>query len=175
MSEFSKGFHIKRQDKSFYDPSYAAGSWVYSTIGGAWLLDMLPTYQWPFVPSMLLVVLTFWAIYQPQRIFYWSVFAMGLLVDADTGSVFGQHALTFCVVVYCTELLNVRLKWLNSIGQALTMLPIFLIAPILRVIESFCFGHSYFEISWFAESLICVVLWPICCWFLSRRFYPEQT
>lgn len=174
MTEFSKGFHVKRQDKSFWDPTYAGAGWVYGTIAGSWLIDLLPTHQLPFVPSLLIVTLSYWAIYQPQRIYYWLVFLIGLLTDADTGSVFGQNALSFCIVVFCTELINVRLKWLTPVGQALTMLPIFLLLPILKIIESICFGTNLFEWSWFAESLICVLLWPPCCWFLAKHFYPIQ-
>ena len=31
MSEFSKGFKSRRPDKSFYDPAFASGWWVYGT------------------------------------------------------------------------------------------------------------------------------------------------
>ena len=32
MSEFSKGFKSRRPDKSFYDPAFASGWWVYGTL-----------------------------------------------------------------------------------------------------------------------------------------------
>ena len=67
--------------------------------------------------ELLVLTLVFWTIHQPQRIYYWLAFLFGLLTDADTGAVFGQHALTYCMVVFFTELMSVRLSWLSSIAQ----------------------------------------------------------
>ena len=41
MSEFSKGFKSRRPDKSFYDPAFASGWWVYGTLILSWCLDLL--------------------------------------------------------------------------------------------------------------------------------------
>ena len=42
MSEFSKGFKSRRPNKSFYDPAFASGWWVYGTLILSWCLDLLP-------------------------------------------------------------------------------------------------------------------------------------
>ena len=41
MSEFSKGFKSRRPDKSFYDPAFASGWWVYGTLILSWCLGLL--------------------------------------------------------------------------------------------------------------------------------------
>ena len=115
MSEFSKGFKSRRPNKSFYDPAFASGWWVYGTLILSWCLDLLPLSHLPYFPSFLVLTLVFWTIHQPQRIYYWLAFLFGLLTDADTGAVFGQHALTYCMVVFFTELMSVRLSWLSSL------------------------------------------------------------
>ena len=102
MSEFSKGFKSRRPNKSFYDPAFASGWWVYGTLILSWSLDLLPLSHLPYFPSFLVLTLVFWTIHQPQRIYYWLAFLFGLLTDADTGAVFGQHALTYCMVVFFT-------------------------------------------------------------------------
>ena len=102
MSEFSKGFKSRRPNKSFYDPAFASGWWVYGTLIFSWCLDLLPLSHLPYFPSFLVLTLVFWTIHQPQRIYYWLAFLFGLLTDADTGAVFGQHALTYCMVVFFT-------------------------------------------------------------------------
>lgn len=174
MSEFSKGFQNRRPDKSFYEPAYAGPFWVYGSLLISWCLDLLPTSSLPCFPSFLVLTLIFWSIHQPQRIYYWLAFALGLLTDADTGAVFGQHALTYCFVVFFTELMSVRLGWLSSIAQAISLIPIFFIPPILLTIEGFCFGTDPASWSVFAQGLLCVVFWPIWCWILARRFYPNS-
>ena len=79
MSEFSKGFKSRRPDKSFYDPAFASGWWVYGTLILSWCLDLLPLSRLPYFPSFLILTLVFWTIHQPQRIYYWLAFAFGLL------------------------------------------------------------------------------------------------
>ena len=175
MSEFSKGFRYSRPDKSFYDASCAGPLWVYGSMLASWLLDLLPSAHWPFFPSFLVLTLIFWSVHQPERVYYWLAFALGLLTDADTGAIFGQHALTYCVVVFCTELMNVRLLWLSSVSQAISLLPVFFIPPLLKSIESFLFANQSFDGSWYAQPLLSVLFWPFWVWVLSRRFYPNAT
>lgn len=173
MSEFSKGFKSRRPDKSFYDPAFASGWWVYGTLILSWCLDLLPLSRLPYFPSFLILTLVFWTIQQPQRIYYWLAFAFGLLTDADTGAVFGQHALTYCMVVFFTELMSVRLSWLSSIAQSISLIPIFYIPAILLTIEAFCFGNGFGPWSIFAQDLLSVVIWPAWCWLLARRWVPN--
>ena len=75
MSEFSKGFKSRRPNKSFYDPAFASGWWVYGTLILSWCLDLLPLSHLPYFPSFLVLTLVFWTIHQPQRIYYWLAFA----------------------------------------------------------------------------------------------------
>lgn len=174
MTEFSKGFQSRRPDKSFYEPAYAGPLWVYGSLVLSWCLDLLPLSHLQYVPSFLVLTFIFWSIHQPQRIFYWLAFCFGLLTDADTGAVFGQHALTYCMVVFFTELMNVRLSWLSAVAQSILLLPIFFIPPILFTIEGFCFGNGFVSWAVFAQGLLCVVLWPAWCWILARRFVPNN-
>ena len=53
MSEFSKGFKSRRPNKSFYDPAFASGWWVYGTLILSWCLDLLPLSHLPYFPSFL--------------------------------------------------------------------------------------------------------------------------
>lgn len=173
MTEFSKGFQNKRPDNTFWDPAFAGPVWVYGTIIFSWLLDLLPTDQWQWFPNLTIITLLYWTIYQSHRIFYWLVFLLGLLTDADTGAVFGQHAFSFCLVVFLTEMLKVRLQWLTPFSQAITLAPIFLIIPILKIVESICFGNPTIQVEWFVAPIISVAIWPFACWVLSRHFYPR--
>ena len=63
-----------------------------------------------------------------------------------------------------------RLPWLQPVGQAINILPVFMILPILLVIESFCFGSLQIDWGWFTRALMGVVLWPAWCFILTRRF-----
>ena len=55
------------------------------------------------------------------------------------------------MVVFFTELMSVRLSWLSSIAQSISLIPIFYIPAILLTIEAFCFGNGFGPWSIFAE------------------------
>ena len=62
MSEFSKGFKSRRPNKSFYDPAFASGWWVYGTLILSWSLDLLPLSHLPYFPSFLVLTLVFYSL-----------------------------------------------------------------------------------------------------------------
>ncbi len=175
MTEYSEGYKNKsRPDKAMWDPLFASPYWVYGSILGAWVLDLFPWSKWPFMPSFLVLTLIFWTIYQPHRIYYWLVFLIGLVVDTQNVAVFGQNSLALLVVVFLTELMSERLQWLQKVGQAINILPICLIPPLLMTIESFCLGVFRVNWEWYSQALMGVVLWPAIAYILSRRFMPIQ-
>ena len=47
MSEFSKGFKSRRPDKSFYDPAFASGWWVYGTLILSWCSSLIAPAVFP--------------------------------------------------------------------------------------------------------------------------------
>ena len=77
------------------------------------------------------------------------------------------------MVVFFTELMSVRLSWLSSIAQSISLIPIFYIPAILLTIEAFCFGNGFGPWSIFAQGLLSVVIWPAWCWLLARRWVPN--
>ncbi|HAE50420.1 MAG: rod shape-determining protein MreD [Tistrella sp.] len=50
------------------------------------------------VPWPVLIAVTYWSIYRPDRLPYWSVFILGLVEDAIGWGPFGQTALVLLVV-----------------------------------------------------------------------------
>lgn len=124
MSEFSKGYETRRRpDRTFFDPAFSSNYWIYGSIAISWGIGLLPLTEWPFFPNLLVMTLVFWGIYQPQKIYYWLAFLLGLLVDTDSAAVFGQNSLAFCLVVFCAEAMSQRLQWLQPVGQAINILP----------------------------------------------------
>ena len=76
-------------------PAYIVASLV---VGLA--LAMLPLGRVPWTPDILLVVLGFWGLQQPLRVGMGIAFALGLCMDVQQTSLFGQHALSYAVLMY---------------------------------------------------------------------------
>lgn len=174
MSRISKEWILIKRDKKDGDPKTASRRWIYLSIFICWLIDLFQWTQLPFVPNFLILCLVFWTIYQPQRIYYFLVFLLGILVDAGTGAIFGQNAFIFCLVVFCTELMSVRLEWLSPLSQTVNLLPIFLIPAVVMTIEGLLLNDFTFSWTWYYKAAVSTVIWPIWAWLLSGRFLVRK-
>jgi rod shape-determining protein MreD len=64
----------------------------------------------PFRPDFVAVVLLFWSLTAPRRFSLLTAFWIGLLLDALTGSLLGQHPLALLVIVYLAERFHLRIR-----------------------------------------------------------------
>jgi rod shape-determining protein MreD len=64
----------------------------------------------PFRPDFVAVVLLFWSFTAPRRFSLLTAFWIGLLLDALTGSLLGQHPLALLVIVYLAERFHLRIR-----------------------------------------------------------------
>ena len=65
-------------------------------------VNMLPLGRIVWLPDMLLLLLAFWSLNQPQRVGLGIAFALGLVMDVDRASLLGQHALAYTLLVFVT-------------------------------------------------------------------------
>jgi rod shape-determining protein MreD len=69
-----------------------------------------PNFLTSINPDWVLLALIYWAIAIPERIGIFHAWTVGLLTDVLTGSVFGEHALTYPLVIYSCLILHKRLR-----------------------------------------------------------------
>ena len=65
----------------------------------ALVIDMLPLGRVVGRPDLLVVLLAFWGMHQPQRVGMGVAFVLGLLIDVDRSSLLGQHALAYTLLL----------------------------------------------------------------------------
>ena len=87
-------------------------------------VNMLPLGRIVWLPDMLLLLLAFWSLNQPQRVGLGIAFVLGLIMDVDRASLLGQHALAYTLLVFVTGWMSLRLLWFSSPVQALHLLPV---------------------------------------------------
>lgn len=76
---------------------------VLSLIIGLMLTLMpLPTAADAFRPDWLALLVIFWAMQLPRTWSVGSAWVIGIVLDASTGALLGQHALALCVVAFAT-------------------------------------------------------------------------
>ncbi|BDW12238.1 hypothetical protein PSHI8_23220 [Polynucleobacter sp. SHI8] len=141
------------------------------TLIGAFILNMFPWGNSPWVPDFLLIALAFWVLQAPEKINLLSAFLLGLLMDIQTSQYLGIHAIIYVTASFVIIYSQRRLLNATLFGQTFIMLQVFLIANFVFLLMLWLIGQSK-EISFaflIIPSLIETGLWPIFKNALSSR------
>ena len=84
-----------------------------------------------FNPDWVLLTLIYWSIALPERVGIFTASTVGLLTDELTGQLFGQHALTYSLVIYACLKLHKRLRQYPILQQELFIFCCLLFAQIM--------------------------------------------
>jgi rod shape-determining protein MreD len=63
-----------------------------------------------FRPDWVAVVLLYWSLIEPRRYGLLSAFWLGIVLDALSGSLLGQHSLALLLIVYLSQRLYLRIR-----------------------------------------------------------------
>jgi rod shape-determining protein MreD len=135
---------------------------LFGAIGAGLLLNLLPWSGWALLakPDVLLLVLIYWAMHESKSIGQGWAFTFGLLMDVADSVLLGQHALSYVVAVYLTQLVRLRLFQLSVLEQALHVGAILAVAQLLNVLLNLSVGRE-FPGAWLVLSpLLGALLWP---------------
>jgi len=143
----------------FKRPSGLAFIWF--TILLMWLLSLLPWRLWQSAPDLLLLVIAFWSVHEPQRVTMLTAFAFGLFMDVHDAGLLGGHALTYTLVAYGAVVLHRRLTRFNAVVQAIHMLPVFLVAETLGNMVYAWLSGEWAGWHWLWSTLLTAALWPL--------------
>ena len=124
-------------------------------------INMLPLGRIVWLPDMLMVLLAFWSLNQPQRIGLGIAFVLGLIMDVDRASLLGQHALAYTVLIYCAIMIHRRILWFSVPGQALQLLPLFALAHAITILLRLIGGAMFPGWQVLLGPVLEAALWPI--------------
>lgn len=124
-------------------------------------LNMLPLGRQAWQPDLLMVLLAFWALNQPQRVGMGVAFLLGLCMDVDRSSLLGQHALAYALLVFAAGAMGRRLSWFSTPVQALHLLPLFAVVHGLQVLLRMLAGGIVPGLLVVVAPLIEALLWPL--------------
>ncbi len=153
---------IMRPGQPLLLPASPVFIWV--SLLGALLLDMLAHIglgQAAWRPDLLALTLVFWTVHQPRRIGVGSAFAFGLLLDVHQGAVLGQHALAYTVLGFLANQIRRRLLWFPPQGQALHVMPLFVISHALQLVGALLAGGHWPGWPLLLAPMLETVLWPL--------------
>lgn len=153
-----------------YRPQYllrpASPIFIWASLFGALLINLLPWGRAPLVPDVLAIALVFWNIHQPRRVGIGAAFVFGLMMDVHEGALFGEHALAYTLISYGAITLHRRILWFPLIAQVLYVLPLLLVAQLASVAVRTWVGGAWPGWTYFGESVVGALLWPVIAWLL---------
>lgn len=155
-----------------------ANPWFISaSIFVALLINLLPTNHWIGMPDILMLVLAFWGVHQPQRIGMVWAFVLGLCMDVQHAALLGQTGMAYVLVMFIAQRTSRRLVWFSHWNQALQMLPVFALAHIVQMLVHMLSGDMFPGLWIMLAPALEALLWPPTVALLQapqRRFPPNH-
>lgn len=139
------------------------------------LLQILPLPAWAiwFRPEWIILVLIYWSFMNPQRVGVIAAFIVGLGMDLLTGTLLGQHALAYTIMVYFTIRFCPLLRQAPSWQQGIYILVMLLLFETFQLwIWGIRGGQSFTWMYWL-PAIVSAFIWP---WIYNlmrtyQRFY----
>ena len=111
-------------------------------------------------PDLLALSLIYWVVYHPRRLGFLPAWLLGLVMDVANGTLFGQHALAYAVLMYLSILLHRRIVMFGMIQQMLHVLAILMAAQAVMLVVRMAAADVFPGIAYFVPSVLGALLWP---------------
>lgn len=139
-------------------------SWfaIFTTLFIAIVLALLPMPDWTIWlrPAWVLMVLIYWAMVTPYRVSVGMAWIVGLIMDLLNGTLLGEHALAFTVVIYFISRMHIRLRMFPLMQQGFSIFVFVLLYQfIIYCIQGFVGELPDSHLYWLS-SVTSMLLWP---------------
>jgi rod shape-determining protein MreD len=128
----------------------------------ALILALLPMPDWTvwLRPAWVLLVLIYWAMVLPVRVGVGTAWLVGLIMDLLCGTLLGEHAFAYTVVIYIVARMHLRLSMYPMLQQGLSVfLFVLLYQFILYCTQGFIDELPSSNLYWLS-SVTSMLLWP---------------
>lgn len=121
---------------------------------------------WPsgvliFRPDFVMLTLIFWLVRAPNLCNIGTAWILGLCVDLATGSMFGQHALTYTITGFFAVFYQRRLVLFSGTQQLFYVFNLLMIAQLVLLMLKIFAGDTFIGWQYFIPSIVGVLVWKI--------------
>ncbi len=133
------------------------------TLISALVLDLfaLPGLLQQIRPDFIALTLIYWVVYHPRRVGFLPAWSLGLIMDVADGSLFGQHALAYAVLMYLAILLHRRIVMFGMRHQVVHVLAILIASQLIMLGVRRMAGADFPGALYFVPSLLGAAMWPL--------------
>ena len=141
--------------------------WIAASFAVALLLNFVPWHAVALAPDFVALTLAFWCVRQPRRVGLGPGWLIGLLTDAGSGVLLGQHALVYSLLAFAALTLSRRILWFSVWGQALHVAALLLFAQGVGALVRLAAGADLPGWSLLlGPPLLGAALWPVASFVL---------
>ena len=159
------------------DLSPPRAAWVIAvTYLAALVLSIWPLPHWAeiFRPIWVPLVTVYWCLWLPERVGVITAFAAGLLVDALTGTLLGEHALALVLVAWSTLWLHLQVRVYPWWQQCFVVLCIMLLYSFVLFWVDGMLGYTVGAGLRWTPAVVSALLWPWVLQLLTRVQHRYQ-
>jgi rod shape-determining protein MreD len=120
----------------------------------------LPSILQVLRPDLIALTLIYWVVYHPRRVGFLPAWLLGLAMDVQDGSLFGQHAIAYAVLMYLAILLHRRIVMFGMRQQVLHVIAILAAAQCVMLLVRLVAGNEFPGPLYFAPAIVGALLWP---------------
>lgn len=132
------------------------------TLAVGLVLAVIPLPEWalPYRPQWPLLILAYWCMAVPQRVGVISGWTVGLVTDTMTGTLLGQHALTYAVCAYLVVSMHRRLRLFPWWQQTVAMGGLFFLDRLVSFLVAGATTGQTQPWNHWLTPMISMLLWP---------------
>jgi rod shape-determining protein MreD len=120
-----------------------------------------------FRPDWLALTLIYWAMMIPRTWSVGSAWLVGLVLDVAQGTLFGQHALALCLVVFVTVRFHLLMRVFPLSQLTATVFSLLALYQFILFWVNGVAGVPVATISYWAPVLTGTALWPLVAMLLN--------
>ena len=128
-----------------------------------------------FRPDWLALLAIFWAMKLPRSWSIGSAWIIGLVLDASQGTLLGQHALAFCVIVFMTVRFHLLMRVFPLSQLSATVFALLAVYQFLLFWIHGILGINAAPIVYWAPVITGALIWPVMFMFLSGVHYRDRS
>ena len=126
------------------------------------VLTAMPLPEWAlnWRPAWVTIVLIYWCMAIPQRVSIGIGWTLGLLLDVQQGTVFGQNAIALTIIAWIIVKLHQRIRVFPLVQQALLVCVLLLLAQLFTLWIRTMMGFPAQHWTYWAPAFTSMVIWP---------------
>jgi len=120
----------------------------------------LPDFALNWRPAWVVIVLIYWCLAIPDRVSVGIAWVLGLLLDVQQGTVFGQNAIELTLIAFVIIKMHQRVRVFPLVQQALLVCLLLLVSQLFTLWVRAMLGFPPQDWTYWAPAFTSMLIWP---------------